>query len=73
MTTFDITRERLRERLTEPRSDYGLAECESCNATLTQADIDADECSQCHASLMRDMEDEFDWYNENGLFDDCDD
>jgi len=56
-TNFDIHRERLRERLTEPRSDYGLAECESCNATLTQADIDADECSQCHASLTGDDED----------------
>jgi len=59
-TNLDITRERLRERLTEPRSDYGLGECESCNATLTQADVEADECSQCHASLTKDDEHLFD-------------
>jgi len=56
-TTTDITRERLRERLTEPRYDYGLGECANCLATLTQADVDADECSQCHSTITVDDED----------------
>lgn len=33
MTTepdFDTLRERIRKRVTEPRDDYGLGECESC-------------------------------------------
>ena len=56
MTNFDTLRERLRQRITEPRFDYDLGECESCNATLAQADVEADECSQCHASLTSDDE-----------------
>jgi len=57
MTNFDTLRERLRSRLTEPRSDYGLGECGNCLATLTQADVDAGECSQCKSSLTSDDED----------------
>lgn len=56
--TFDITRERLRERLTEPRSDYDLGECGNCLATLTQTDIDNEmECTQCGSSIASDGED----------------
>jgi len=58
---FDTLAERLRERITEPRDDYGLGECESCNAILTQTDIDADECSNCHVSLTTDDEDLNGW------------
>jgi len=56
--TFDITRERLRERLTEPRDDYGLGECGTCGATLTQTDIDNDRtCTNCGSQMDSDDED----------------
>jgi uncharacterized paraquat-inducible protein A len=60
MTTepnFDNLAERIRERVSEARDDYGLGQCKACDVVLTQTDIDADECSNCHASLTVDDED----------------
>ena len=56
---FDITRERLRERLTEPRDDdYAGGYCDNCNAQLTIADIDNDRtCTQCGSQMDSDDED----------------
>lgn len=66
----DIQLERLRERVTEPRDDYDRGECLNCNATLTQADVDNErECTQCGSLIDLADEEEFDWYNANGLLD----
>jgi uncharacterized paraquat-inducible protein A len=54
---FDTLQERLRERIAES-TDYGLAECLNCNATLTQADIDNDRtCTQCGSNIDANDED----------------
>ena len=58
MTNLDLTRECLRECITEPRSDYGLGECAGCDATLTSADFENNECSQCGAILTTDEDDD---------------
>jgi len=63
MTNFDLTHERLRERVTEPRSDYDHGYCLNCCAQLTIADVENEECSQCGSSLTSDDEDlyDYDW------------
>jgi hypothetical protein len=37
----------LRTRITAPRSDYNLGTCWSCNAVLTNADLEAGRCTNC--------------------------
>jgi hypothetical protein len=68
MINPDTLLERLRERVMEP-DDYYRGYCGNCNAQLTTADVDADECSNCHSQLS-DPEEEYAWYNANGLFND---
>lgn len=56
MINTDIDRERLRERLTEPRDDYHHGYCLNCESQLTSADVEAGECTACGSSI--DVDDE---------------
>jgi len=57
----DTLRERLRERITEPRSDYDHGSCLNCDTQLTQADIDNDRtCTNYGSSIDADDEDLYD-------------
>jgi hypothetical protein len=58
---FDTLAERLRERLTESRDDYGLGQCASCDVTLTQADVDEGCCTNCGDGIPGDGEDLNGW------------
>lgn len=54
MTTInpDTLRDRLHERLTDPR---GLrAYCDNCGAGLTEADYEAGECTNCGSVIADD-------------------
>jgi len=74
----DATLERLRERA----DDYYVQRwCPVCDVQLTEADVEAEECTNCHTGIGVDDEsvdedlvedDEYDWYNANGMFDEED-
>lgn len=65
MTTpnFDNLRERIRERVTEPRDDESDLDtiCGNCQGMLTRTDRDAGYCTQCKSSIESDDEDLNGW------------
>jgi predicted RNA-binding Zn-ribbon protein involved in translation (DUF1610 family) len=58
MIDADKLRERLRERVTESRSDYDHGYCLNCEAQLMSADVENDHtCTNCGSGMDADDED----------------